>query len=367
MRIGIVGAGVAGAFTAWTLAKHGHSVTVFEQHDIGHDRGSSHGASRIVRKTYPDRLHTRLMDEAYPLWDQAQSEAGCEWLVRTGILYLGPANHPEMMAVADALDAVRIAWENVVPSGDDHGLRWHPGETGILQREGGFLRAGAAVEGAIAQAVRAGAEVLSGTRVDELTIDGAGVSCKTLRGDRTFDRMVVCAGAWTSRLLPGLADRLVPTRQVWGYASHSDASSGSAPEMVWIDALSHWYGFPPETGSSLAKIAHHHPGERVDPNLVERIVGEADTARIADASAARLGRLGPIVDPGTCLYTNTPDGCFILDHALGGRVTVVSACSGHGFKFGPLIGHLAADACVSGAWRNDLTVFRADRFGPFHS
>ncbi|MFM7320212.1 MAG: N-methyl-L-tryptophan oxidase [Armatimonadota bacterium] len=365
MRIAVLGAGVAGAFTAWTLAMDGHDVVLIEQFAIGHEAGSSHGSSRVIRKTYPDALHTRLMEEAYPLWDQLQSRAGAQWLVRTGILYIGLPEHPEMRAVASALDTVGVAWRRVDCGTVDaaQGLRWKPGEIGILQEDGGYLRAGMAVRGAVAEAERAGAEILPETKVQGLHVDRAEVLCLTSRGERRFDRVVVCAGAWMGQLLPGLSRFLVSTRQTWGFASRGPNDDLDAPKRVWIDAATHWYGFPPETEGAPAKIARHRPGRPVDPDRVARIVEEEERLEVASAARERLGRTGPMVDTATCLYTNTPDEAFILDHALEGKATIVSACSGHGFKFGPLLGRLAADACVSGRWREDLKGFRAGRFG----
>src|SRR5262245_33487648 len=103
MKVAVIGLGGTGVAAARFLALAGHEVVGFEQGRIGHERGSSHGESRIIRYTYADPLYTNLMAEAYPLWDDLEREAGEILRVRCGGVFFGPAGHPELNAIEGSL------------------------------------------------------------------------------------------------------------------------------------------------------------------------------------------------------------------------------------------------------------------------
>ena len=123
------------------------------------------------------------------------------------------------------------------------------------------------------------------------------------------------------------------------------------------------YGVPPCGGAGVKIAKHHHRDETVDPDAYDRTVSATDQqlirAAVADHIPAANGRL---IDAKTCLYTMTPDGDFVIDRLPGNpHVIVASACSGHGFKFGPVIGEILADLATAGN-RHDIGRFRLDRF-----
>lgn len=362
MRVAVVGAGIAGASAAVALALRGHEVRGFEQFSRGHVWGSSHGHSRIIRKTYPDRFHTGLMLRAYPLWEHWQELAGEAWVERSGILYLGPEDHPDLKTLADALDHHRVPWELWEParSLEEAGLCLSASEVGIYQPEAGMVRASRAVSGLLELSERLGAVWTFDSRVDQIRPESSGVVVVSGEGDWAVDSVVICAGPWVRKWLPADSTLFTVTRQVWAYAG-DDSSDG--PKMVWIDARSLAYGFPADGHVPGFKIAHHVPGSTADPDAIrhsppDRLAVDA----LAPVALKRLGIATALHDVGTCLYTNTPDGMFAVGHAGDARIPVISPCSGHGFKFGPLVGEWAADAIETGAWAECLRPFQVERF-----
>ncbi|MBM3273925.1 MAG: FAD-dependent oxidoreductase, partial [Candidatus Sericytochromatia bacterium] len=111
LNIAIIGAGAAGAAAARFAARAGHKVTLFEQFHVDHDRGSSYGPSRVIRRTYPDRLYTGLMHEAYQLWDALEAEAATELRIRSGGIFFGPAGHPNLKDTLDAMDSHGVSYD----------------------------------------------------------------------------------------------------------------------------------------------------------------------------------------------------------------------------------------------------------------
>ncbi|MFY7953182.1 MAG: FAD-dependent oxidoreductase [Armatimonadaceae bacterium] len=173
------------------------------------------------------------------------------------------------------------------------------------------------------------------------------------------DAAVVCAGPWVTRWWPEFHDRFSVTRQTWAYVG-DDQTPG--PRTAWIDAESLAYGFPRDGVVEGFKIARHVPGTKTSPEGVDRNWYESDRLDLGGIANDRLPDLGPLHSPGTCLYTNTPDGLFAIGMGYDPGVYVVSPCSGHGFKFGPLIGEWAADAVESGSWPAESAPFSIERF-----
>jgi sarcosine oxidase len=186
---------------------------------------------------------------------------------------------------------------------------------------------------------------------------------------RRFDRVVVAAGPWTPELIDWLP--LTVERQVHGWFSIAhDAEAGGwfAPERfpVYVrfsEEAGFMYGIPSLDGKTV-KVGRHHEGEMTTPKTIRRRVDERDLDPLRLLTAKYLrGVSGHVMRTLTCMYTNTPDGHFVIDFSPeDGDVVVISACSGHGFKFGPVIGDIAADLVCDGGTRRDISHFSAARF-----
>jgi sarcosine oxidase len=322
-RAGIVGAGVMGLATARSLARRGWDVTVYEQFELGNARGSSHGRSRIFRLAYPDPTWVRMAREALAGWYELEEESGTELLELSGLLEVVlDADHSSRDALAEAgeryelLDAheAQERWPIRVPDG------W----TVLFQPDAGIVRADLAQHVFLESAQSHGAEVRENTRIESVE-------------DVDADVTIVTAGAWVRKLVPSIDVR--PTRETLAYFRRNSAPMASLGQLdPETRGHAQFSLHDPKYG---LKAGVHHAGREIDPDDP----GEPDTelvGRIADWVAQIHTDVDPEpVEAETCLYTNTDDDSFVLQR--DGRVVVGSACSGHGFKFAPVVGEKLAD------------------------
>lgn len=336
----VVGAGVMGSATAWALARAGRDVVLLERFRVGHDRGSSHGAARIFRISYPDPLYVSMMQDALPLWRRLEEESGGTILTVTGNLDGGVGL--ERNEAAMATRGVPFEW---VDGGElatrFPGLDGERGERFLFQADGGIVAADVAWGAFVSSAAAHGAEVIEDTRVVAVRAAEDAVEIDTEDGGYRARTAVVTAGAWARGLLaPAGFDLPVrPTRETVAYFL-LDRGLTVPTLLEWADGFT--YALPsPGQG---VKAGEHGVGPEVDPDEE----GGPDTD-----SVVRLGewikRRYPAADPvphlaETCLYTSTADESFVLERR--GRLVVGSPCSGHGFKFAPLIGEQLAELAL---------------------
>lgn len=333
MRIAVVGAGITGRCIAWRLATHGHKVNLYEARPLDHTEGSSHGRSRIVRQAYPDPFWTRILDTGYPMWRELEAVAGHTLVNEVGLLYIGPEGHPEIESGVAGLEECRVPFERLdtpklkarYPT-----LRWHEREEAIFTPAAGWVNADAARAAAWHAALLAGAQHVP------RAYDGDPADC-----------VIWAVGPWATDRFPHLP--LTVTRQFAFYFA------GLHDGPVWIEAAAdHPYGFPHEPGSDTLKVALHAPGpprDVIEPSA-ELI------ARTEEAAAHRLRELNPLPREWVpCLYTNAPDDRFFI-YWDDGQNLVVSACSGHGFKFGPWLGWFVAQVIAGQIDLADWPAFR---------
>ena len=373
MKVIVVGMGGTGSAAARFLARAGHEVVAFEQFEIGHALGSSHGASRIIRYTYPDEVYTRMMGEAYPLWRALQEEAGEDLLARTGGVFFGDRDSPVLAAARVALDGSQVAYE-MLPSAEARqrfpALRLAETEAALYQPDMGYLRATACVQANVRLAHALGADIREQTAVREVVQRGDKAVVTTEDGEEhEADRVLVTAGPWMGLLFASLRLPLRVTRQQVVYL---EPAPGMARDFeadrlpVWIDADANVYGFPADGHIEGVKMASHDLGETVDPEDARRPPDMTYAEQMADYAAARfVGLTRRVTHAQTCLYTNTPSEDFIVDAAPEmPNVWLVSGCSGHGFKFTVLLGKLAAEAATLGTTPPYLSRFALARFAP---
>jgi sarcosine oxidase len=337
-EIVVVGAGIAGAATARALARSGHAVVLLEQFAIGHAHGSSHGGSRIFRLSYPEERYVRLARRALDGWRELEAEAGEKLILPTGSLDLRATANVN----AAALAACDVDHERL--TGAEVAKRWpiavEPTEPALFQPDGGVTRADRAYAAFLRGARAAGADVREEQSVTAIKVGDDAVSVVTEAETIRARAVVVTAGAWARRLLEPLGFELpvTVTRETVTYFALERAEE--LPTL--IDDIS-----PSRIGSyGLAapgvglKAGLHRSGPVVDPNTS----GDPDPDIVRDA-AAWVARRYPQAHPEpisaeTCLYTCTPDEDFVLERR--GRLVVGSACSGHGFKFAPVVGETLA-------------------------
>jgi sarcosine oxidase len=237
----------------------------------------------------------------------------------------------------------------------------------VFQPDGGFLEPEKCIRACTALATAHGAEIRTGTRVHAWNREPGGVVVHLEDESIHARQLVMCAGAWTPKFVPSLAGVLRPERQVVGWFGIEDANAfaiGQFPVFILSTSRGYYYGFP-EFGVPGFKIGkYHHRAEPVDPDEPVRAVDAPDEEVLRECVRSYFrGANGPLVRASTCIFTNTPDEHFIIDRLPDApEVLVVSACSGHGFKFCSVIGEIVADLTGNGASAQDLSLFRFDRF-----
>jgi sarcosine oxidase len=362
----VVGAGLAGAATAWQLARRGHAVTVLERSTPAHPAGSSHGSARILRYAYPDPFYAGLVVAARRDWEELEALAGERLVTPTGALDLGADRDPAGLAAVlgevgvehelVARDEARERWPQI--SFDTDAL-WHAA-AGVIDAESSVLAM-------LRLAEADGAVVAHDWPVASVERDGTGYRVRGTDGrEETAERVVVAAGGWLPDLLGSLdlpaafLEAFPPLTVMQENAFHFPyrddvAPAESWPTLIHKTAALATYALP---GGRDARRADGSPGQKV---------AEYNGGRALPSAAAQTGRVDPanrarVVDhvrrflPGlvpepyaetTCLFTNTPSEDFVIDGVDG--VTVLSPCSGHGAKFAPLLGRLAADVATGAA------------------
>ncbi len=367
----VVGLGAVGSAALLSLARRGVRCVGVDRFVPPHDRGSSHGLSRIIRLCYfehPD--YVPLLRESYRLWEALQAGSSVPVLRITGGLYVGSTEDP---FVRGSLASARAhGLEHELLDSAAMGARFpqftlRAGEVGFFEPTGGVLFPEQAVAENLRQAAAMGAEVVTGDAVEGWRAGHNSVEVWTAHRTLRGGAMILSAGAWMASMMPELTGTLRVTRQVLAWFRTTGDARLFAPSMpVWVVGQpdgSGYYGFPmfhaddPWTGQPMGgrgfKLAHHKEGDAADPDHVNRVVRPAEVAALAEFLSDRIPTAtrpdAEVLDTRVCLYTNTPDHHFLVDlHRQHRNVVVVSACSGHGFKLSPAIGRAVADLATEG-------------------
>lgn len=354
----IVGAGIHGLCVARALRRRGVSrIVVLDRFPAGHARGSSHGSSRITRSSYHDPLYVRLAARARrDDWPGLARDLECALIEDAPGLFFGP-DSPRLRAFVRATLDASPRVETI--QADDARRRFpqftfNDAEHVLLDHSAGVIRAEVVMEGLRRWLGAAGVVVRHGVRAQTWRRVGDGLEVVTDAGVLRVGGIVLAAGAWVGEFVPALRPRLAVIRQHVAYLRLGPAVAMRAPVFpvwAWIGAAADdfFYGLP-DAGEGGVKLGRHLVTGQPDDPDVEATASEHALAEVE--AFARRTFTAPVlarVHADTCLYTATADEHFVLDTLPGEpRVVVVSACSGHGFKFGPTIGELAASLVLDG-------------------
>ncbi|MFD9325240.1 N-methyl-L-tryptophan oxidase [Streptomyces sp. NPDC060065] len=356
----VVGLGVHGGAALRGLAARGLDVLGLEQYALGHDLGSSHGATRMIRRAYPHTDWDGLVDTAYQAWEELEKAAKTQLVDITGGLYAAPVDRPDPLRgpgcrLVGPEEAARIF----------PGLRLPAGFGAVHDPRAGIIDVQETLRAQLALAERSGAAIWDGTPVIGWEPDGDQVVVRTADGVLRTRRLVLCTGPWTAAQVPSLAPHLTVTRIVNAYFAADPAGplgrSGLGSFSVDLPQ-GLLYGFPAADGHGLK--AGLDSGPAWDPDAARPPATGDELALLAEAVAQVLPGAGPVTESLTCLYTMTADRRFVVGEVPGvPQVLVASACSGHGFKFGPALGEALADL-VCGTARPDLDFLSPARLFP---
>ena len=366
-----VGVGGVGSAALAHMSARGLRVLGIDRFRPGHDRGSSHGESRIIRLVYmehPD--YVPLLRRSYELWDQLSEKMDHPLLHYTGILYAGPRAGGVIPALETCALQHGLPLERFSAADAERrfpGFRVPEDWEAAFEIDAGYLEVEACVLAYVRQAHRAGAEF----RLEETVLDwqasSAGVEVRTDKGSYSAKRMVLCPGAWAADLVrtPNIPFRVLRKELAW-YAAPEErhTRAGGCPLFFFETPDGSYYGFPDLGGNGL-KVAEHTGGEPVsNPLEVDRTPKETDRRRVESFLESHLpGVSRQRLRNEVCLYTMSPDEHFVVDrHPEHDTVFFVAGLSGHGFKFASVLGEVAAEWAVSGNVPASVAFLRSDRF-----
>ena len=356
----VLGTGGVGSAVLFHLAQRGVRALGIDRFTPGHDRGSSHGSTRIIRQAYFEHAdYVPLALRAYELWADLEQRSGEPLLHQVGLLQVGPPQGVVIQGVLRSAQQHHLPLERL--SAAEIVARWPgfavpPDYVGLFEQRAGYLRVEACVRAHAQQAVSLGAQLLIGEAVLGWHAMGPRFVIQTDRQRLVCERLVITAGAWANDLLASLKLRLEVRRkaQLW-YATRDDTyrAETGCPAYLFDTPQGTFYGFPQIDGRGV-KVAQHSGGDVVaDPLGVDRQLQAADRAPVEAFLARHLPRVSPLLaDHSICMYTMSADEHFIVDlHPEHPRAALAAGLSGHGFKFSSVLGEALADLALDGKTR----------------
>lgn len=384
----VIGMGAMGAATLYQLAKRGVRVAGVDRYAPPHDQGSSHGDTRITRQAVGEgAAYVPLALNAQRIWRELEAQSGESLFEACGMLMLSSSQAPtrghgtpdfggETAALAkrfgiehSLLDAAQIRAR--FPQFGGFGEQ----AVGYHEPGAGYVRPELAIEVQLRLAESLGATLHKNTPVTAIESVGQGVRVQTSNGTLSADKVIVCAGMWAGRLLGAPFEGLLKVcRQqlFWFELDEPERFAPDSPVYILLHGAADTdscYGFPPLPGENAIKIATEQYLDGCDPDAVDRSVSQADIDAMYDAHVAGrlLGVSKRVLKSRVCTYTITPDFNFIIDaHPQMANVTLVSACSGHGFKHSAGIGEALAMQHCQEAGAVNLSAFSLARLASLH-
>ena len=377
----VVGLGTAGSATCMILARRGFNVLGIDKHHPPHNMGSHHGASRSVRRAYLEgTAYVPMAQRSWELWRKLEKDSGQKLLIKTGNLTIGPPDSPAVSGFMASAQTYEIPHEYLTAT--EVRKRWpqlYLPDTfvGGLEKSAGIVFPELSIATFLAEAKKAGADLVTEEPVDRWSEDHGTVYVHTTRHTYETGRLLISAGAWTNELLR-LPRRLLMPKRVpvhWVKAPEDKGFQvGCFPVNFWqipsekrlssCQPYREFYALPVIDRTSQIKIAFHNELADCDPVRMSREILPEEVAKIrAIISQFFPGLHQHPITSEVCMYTMTPDGHFYLGKRTESNHVFGVALAGHGFKFAPVLGEIVADLMTDIASAFDIDIFSLDRFG----
>ena len=379
----VVGLGAMGSAALYQLSRRGVKALGIDRFNPPHDRGSSHGDTRITRLALGEGTqYVQFARRSHEIWRELEAATGRSLLQSVGGLIYGSLSHrTQTHGAVDFLKTTievaklhRIRHEIL----DAAALRerfpqfiWRGDELGYFEHGAGFVHPEACIAAQLEEASRFGSTINTGEQVINWHASANSVQLITDRDSYEASRLIICAGAWLPSLMPPLAASTRIYRQVLFWFKPDGPHNLFTPDRMPVyirvadGGSAMFYGFPaingPEGGFKMAGEQFNHTSA---PDETGRDVRPEEMAEMCTLASPHLRMSSECVRSAVCKYTVTPDFHFVIDHAPNSdRVWFASACSGHGFKHSAAVGEALAEMTLENPSHFDLSAFRLDRFG----
>ncbi len=375
----VIGVGSMGSSTCYYLAQSGYKVLGIEQFDIAHEYGAHAGQSRIIRKAYFENSdYVPLLNRAYENWKTLEEETSTQLYFRTGLVYFGKPDHLLMQGVRQSASLYNIPLEKLTTSSTIKRFPQFkiPGDFETLfEPDAGFVRPEKAIQLYTEQAVKKGAEIHTNEKVLEWKKNRNGIVVITDKNIYRCNKLIVTAGGWTGKIIPGFSNKIKVTRQFVAWikpGNWDDFTLNNFPCWLLADDTKPgcYYGFPILPANRFGeptglKLAHHHPALETDPDNVDRKMNandEDDLKYVFDKYFHDV--FESVLSYKICLYANSQDEDFIIDNLPGyeDHVTIACGFSGHGFKFVSVVGEILTHLAIEGKTKLPIGLLSAKRF-----
>ena len=368
--VAVIGAGAMGSAATYFLSKTTNKILVLDKYAPPHSFGSSHGQSRIIREAYFESpLYVPLVQQAYQLWEDLERESGKKLFLRTGGLMIG--NNDQKVFRGASISAFQhgITYEFL----DQDAIKKRfpvfkppPGTVALFEKNAGILFPEECIRTFLQLAKKQEVHFHFNEEAFSIKSRNDKVEITTGRGKYEAGKVIVCTGAWIPMLFPELQLPLEVKRQLlfWFNCTSGNAEKFSPenfPIYIWEHEKNKiFYGFP-DLGDGV-KIAIHHQGQLTTADTINRRIGDEEINAMSQIIHRYFDAQFTFNYSEVCMYTNTPDENFIIDYYPANRnIIIVSACSGHGFKFSSAIGKILCDMALEKKLSFDVSVFNIAR------
>lgn len=363
----IIGAGTMGMAAGYFLAKEGKDVLLLDAFNPPHDQGSHHGETRIIRFAYGEgKAYVPLALRALDLWKELEDKSGKQLFLKTGVLNIGSKEHSFIQNVIESAKEFDLSIE--VYKADEVKEKW-PGILlpkdfiGCFEPSAGVLRVENCIDAYKTAVLGEGATLKTNVRVIKIT-PGKEVIVHTEQEVFSADSLIISAGARVNDLLSSvdLTLPITPLRKTFAWFNADEALYGNGfPAFTYEDANSSYYGFP-SIDSAGFKVGRHDSGEEVSPDDFINPFDETDAKELLQFKEHIMPEVGDLKLGKTCFYSKTPDEDFIIDsHPNFDNIIIAAGFSGHGFKFGSVVGEILSQLVLYGKSELDIRLFRLTR------